>query len=502
VLPALRFPMTNPGGGLDAPPTLSRLDRDRGAFAPSPEPHDQGHFIAPWTLDQPSAGWMPPTCRRWITTELSRCPGAASTGALSGLPDRAETSAFPLYPHRPTRRRLDARAFGEFGPIFDAHTLAALSGMLSPRRKPLTRRAARMTEVKVAHIFLDTNTALHFQRPDQIDWCGLTGCDEAVLVGAPILHRELEKQKIHNPSGKLRKRAAAYIKWLVEFVRDPAREVRSGTTWHFIPVEPQIDFREHSLSPDNADDNLLASVISYAPPGDPKVYVATADHGLEIKLWHRQITPLLLPDAAKVPDEPDAQEKELHDLRRKVAERHLPNLVLVTEGHGNRHPFKVGAQGTASSAISPEEMRRKYPPMHGPEALPSEKKAALSPEVRYDILCATMCGLPQDIEAYNKEREEFFAKYDEYFSNLLQWEEHAALTVAVELTLSNDGTPPTSMSFCTFQTIFLCSKRTIFPSVPKSPSRLVARTRCRTSPRSLGSVHLACCGHRWPIFQM
>src|SRR5690606_14551332 len=154
----------------------------------------------------------------------------------------------------------------------------------------------------------------------------------------------------------------------------------------FIPVEPQIDFREHSLSPDNADDNLLASVISYAPPGDPKVYVATADHGLETKLRHRQITPLLFHDAEKGPDRPEAQEKELHDLRRKVEERHLPNLVLVTEGHGNRHPFKVGAQGTASSAISPEEMRRKYPPMHGPEALPSEKKAALSPEVRYDIL--------------------------------------------------------------------------------------------------------------------
>jgi hypothetical protein len=58
VLPALCFPMTNPCGGLDAPPTSSRLDGDRGAFAPTPGPHDQGHFIAPWTLDQPSAGWM------------------------------------------------------------------------------------------------------------------------------------------------------------------------------------------------------------------------------------------------------------------------------------------------------------------------------------------------------------------------------------------------------------------------------------------------------------
>lgn len=328
-----------------------------------------------------------------------------------------------------------------------------------------------MTELKAAHIFLDTNTALHFQRPDQIDWCGLTGCDRAVLVGAPILHRELEKQKFHNPSGKLRKRAGAYIKWLVEFVRDPAREVRSGTTWHFIPVEPPIDFREHSLSADNADDNLIASVISYAPPGDPVVYVATADHGLEIKLRHRKITPLLLPDTAKAPDEPDAQEKELHELRRKVAERHLPNLVLITEGHGSRHPFKVRAQVTSPSAIPPVEIRRKYPPMHGPETFASEKIAALSPEVRYKILCATMCGLPQDVDAYNKERDEFFPKYDEYFSNLLRWEEHFALTVGVELTLSNDGTAPATDIdvFLHFPDDIILLEADDLPNRPKEP---------------------------------
>lgn len=299
-----------------------------------------------------------------------------------------------------------------------------------------------MTEAKTAYIFLDTNIALHFQRPNQIDWCGLTGGDQVVLVGPPILLRELEKEKVHNPSGKLRKRASAYIKWLLEFVRDPAREVRSGTTWHFIPVEPQIDFREHNLSAEIADDRFIASVLSYTPPSDAKVYVATADSGMEIKLRYRKITPLLLPETARLPEEPDAQEKELQDLRRKVAQKHLPNLALVTELHGNRHPFQVGPQVTAASAILPEEIRRKYPPLHGPEILTPIERAALSPDARYQMLCADMCGLPQSVEAYNKEREAYFTKYDEYFSKLLQWEEDAALTVEVDLTLSNEGTAP------------------------------------------------------------
>lgn len=42
VLPALRFPMTYSRGGLDAPPTSSRLDCDRGAFAPTPDPTTRG----------------------------------------------------------------------------------------------------------------------------------------------------------------------------------------------------------------------------------------------------------------------------------------------------------------------------------------------------------------------------------------------------------------------------------------------------------------------------
>jgi hypothetical protein len=295
---------------------------------------------------------------------------------------------------------------------------------------------------RAAHIFVDANTALHFLRPDQIDWCELIGCAEVVLVAAPILHRELEHQKVHNPSGKLRKRAAAYLKWLVEFVRDPGREVRAHTAWHFIAVEPQIDFPAHSLTATIADDHLIASVISYAPPAGAAVYVATADIGLEIKLRHWKIAPLFLPDTAKLPDEPDELQKEVQELRRKVAQRHLPKLSLITALDSERHPFAVGAEAIAASAPSPAEMRGKYPPMVGPERLTPADKAALPSDRRYELLCADMCGVTENVADYNKKLQSFLVKYEEYCSALRQWEELAALTVAVELTLSNEGTAP------------------------------------------------------------
>lgn len=211
-------------------------------------------------------------------------------------------------------------------------------------------------------------------------------------------------------------------------------------------------------------------------PDSAEIYVATADIGLEIKLRYRKITPLHLPAAAKLPDEPDAQEKELQELRRKVAQKHLPKLLLVTELDGERHPFAIGAQADAASGSSLAEMRRNYPPMVGPESMTAQEKAVLPPDIRYELLCANMCGITENVEAYNKEREAFLAKYEEYSSKLLQWEEFAALTVAVELTLSNTGTAPATdidiiLRFPADIVVFEADDFPERPQEPKPPER-------------------------------
>ena len=96
-----------------------------------------------------------------------------------------------------------------------------------------------MTHFTIAHVFIDANTALHFRRPNEIDWCALVNARKVVLVAAPILLRELEDQKITNSSRRLRDRAADYIKWLSPFVRDPEASVRKGVSWLFLPGEPK-----------------------------------------------------------------------------------------------------------------------------------------------------------------------------------------------------------------------------------------------------------------------
>ena len=302
-----------------------------------------------------------------------------------------------------------------------------------------------MTDSLPAHIFLDANTALHFRRPDEIDWCALTGSKRVVLVGAPIFHRELEQQKIHNASRKLRERAGAYIKWLAQFVRDPTLEVRPRTTWQFISVEPLIDFASHNLSTLISDDHLIASVITYSPSSDASVRVATADIGLEVKLRHRSIQPLLLPDSVRLPEEADPQEKELLHLRRQLAQRRSPILALDTEMGSDRHPISICPQVTLPSAPSLSEISAAHPALLVPGSpSPAATDHPMAGIFQAGAILRNAILPPERVALYNNGREEFLAEYQKFLDELLVWEEQKALTVEVRLSLSNTGTAPAS----------------------------------------------------------
>jgi hypothetical protein len=301
-----------------------------------------------------------------------------------------------------------------------------------------------MSSQEVAHIFIDANVALHFKRPDQIDWCALVKSQRVELLAAPILSRELEEQKIHNPSRKLRNRAGDYIKWLVQFVRDPGREVRSGTSWDFIAVEPMIDFPASNLSPSVADDQLIASVLSYEAENASSIYVATADVGLEIKLRSRGLQPLILSEELRLPDEPDPLEQENRSLRRQLAERHTPVLALVTEAPG-RHPFTMAPEVTSPSAPTLEQVRREHPHIAPAVEPPAAAQGSTGFErLQAEFLASARSMMHPRIVRYNDERETFLRAYEKYLADLKIWEEQHALTIGVELSVSNAGTAPAS----------------------------------------------------------
>lgn len=296
------------------------------------------------------------------------------------------------------------------------------------------------------YVFLDTNTALHFKRPDQIDWRTLANANEVVLVAAPVLLRELEQQKFINGSSKLRVRAAEYINWLHQFVRQPETEVRADVRWLFMPDEPQLDFTAEGLSQTIADDHLIASVLHYIRQSDASVLVATADLGLQVKLRPRKIDVLELPDDLRLPVEPDPAELENRELRRQIArfEARMPKLSVEFEGGAQHHALSL-RDPNANSITSLDQIRMDNPYMHGTKPVARQQDRgddALADFLRH--LTQQLGVLAEQADKYNEELEQYFNQYQRYLDRHAAWRETLSLHHRVKLVIVNDGTAPAS----------------------------------------------------------
>jgi hypothetical protein len=267
---------------------------------------------------------------------------------------------------------------------------------------------------------------LHYRRADEVDWRSLTKAQQVVLVVAPVLVRELEREKIQNLSRKLRERADRTIKWLALFVRDAAPPpVRPSVTLKFLAHDPQLDFSAHRLSPLISDDWLIASALEYQASTQAPVFVSTADLGLEVKLHGRPLTPLPLPDSLKLPADPDPLEQELRETRRKLQrlESRLPDLRLAFENQTDRYEVSLAAAGDAPNAATLSDIQKQHAPLNTASGYPPETRIR---------------------EEYNRQLPEFYDAYSAYLEQLAAWEEQDARTVTVALLISNAGSAPAS----------------------------------------------------------
>lgn len=300
-----------------------------------------------------------------------------------------------------------------------------------------------MSRLSTAHVFVDANTALHFKRPDQIDWCTLADANEVVLVGAPILLRELEHQKVVNRSRKLRERATDYIKWLHPFVRNPESEVRPGVKWVFIPDEPPIDFSAERLSETISDDHLIASVLHYTRQSNIDAFVATADLGLEVKLWAREIRVLEFSDDLRLPAQLDPLEQENKNLRLQIAriESRMPKLSVAFEDDTQHHALSIQA---ADHLIPPslENVQAENPYMSKPGRVadPQDRVTSTFGDIRR---LTQQFGVSAElVDTFNEELERYFLKYQDYLDHHAEWREAICLHYLVKFVVANEGTAP------------------------------------------------------------
>lgn len=211
-----------------------------------------------------------------------------------------------------------------------------------------------------AYVFLDTNVLLHFQPPDKFDWPALCGAQEARLVAYPLLLTEIAKAKDRDPVKHLRARARAREAWLRERLGRIGEPVCPGVFIHPDPQLPLALLAELGLDRQFSDDLIIAHAVGYHREGK-RVFVATADGGLAMRLGPEGI-PVLVPDERlRLEREPDPEKQRADELDRqlKVLLNRQPELRVVSprevivrrqQGLGEIEAYVQGAIAAADAS--------------------------------------------------------------------------------------------------------------------------------------------------------
>lgn len=284
----------------------------------------------------------------------------------------------------------------------------------------------------IAHLLPDTNMALHWKRLDEIDWPSATGAGHCIMHIAPVFLRELEQQKVHNRSPKLRERAAATIRWLSGLIDEAGPiELRRDVELRFIAHDPLIDFASNRLNERIADDVLLASALELAQQLGETVGIATDDAGLRVKLRSRaSLATVRLPEEDRLPTEADPDQKELAELRREMAriQTRCPKLVVAME---DGETFaKVDMVRDVDPVTPLDEVRTQHEPLP-PKPAPAEG------------LPLGLRGLSFDRNAaFNTRLELYFSQYADFEREHAEWASFIRRSFVAAFKVENAGAAP------------------------------------------------------------
>jgi hypothetical protein len=288
-------------------------------------------------------------------------------------------------------------------------------------------------------ILPDTNVALHFQPIDQIDWNALTGCGECIVVVAPILLRELEKQKTFNKSPALKARASRTIDLLVSKLDEPDPiPLRPGVTLAFMEHEPVIDFGVNNLVREVDDDHHIAAALAFQEATGLPTYVASNDGGIALKLRSRPIRSLRLPEEFRLPVEVDAEQKELRDAKLEIArlKAQKPKLALRFPDGRTLRTIKNAATIPVDKP-TPAQIRAQHAPLPIPPV--SKKRTEIGDIGRINIGGLQGFGTVARIERYNLQLLQYYADYEKFLVDYLAWIEVLRLTTTIRVDLVNEG---------------------------------------------------------------
>jgi rRNA-processing protein FCF1 len=169
------------------------------------------------------------------------------------------------------------------------------------------------------HVFVDTNFFLHYQSYDSVKWFDLFHEDIFIIISRTVL-KELDNHK--NSENKRRSRRARGAVSLVRELMSSPKEIQKNGFCIKIGLMERFDFsvkKKEFLDLSKADDCIANEVLVWAENNSNKrYYVVTGDVGLRITCHDCDLPCHELPQAWRLPPEPDERDKKIKELKASI----------------------------------------------------------------------------------------------------------------------------------------------------------------------------------------
>ncbi len=270
------------------------------------------------------------------------------------------------------------------------------------------------------HIFPDTNVLLHFPAFDGFDWRALCGVDDVVVHTTPPVLTELNKIKEIGHTKRIRKRAASVQRRLKELLQGDSAACHLGEGVRVIFEAETPNTADYpGLNSSVADDLLIAAALAYSARNKEDTALATDDNGLGLLVKANKWNVRLLepPAEARLPEEPDEEDKEKEQLRRRVAilESALPRLQLSFTNSDKvlkiERP-KMGLETTVATALSEEKDKHHFLP-DPTEPKPRGMITLSALAAMNQDYASLMRNDPAEVNKYNAALEDYFRDFED-----------------------------------------------------------------------------------------
>lgn len=286
-------------------------------------------------------------------------------------------------------------------------------------------------------ILPDTNTLLHFKRPDQVDWQALVGTRDVEIVLAAVPVHEIDKHAIQHNIARTRERARDLKSWIRTLLK-----AEGGAR---IESREPTAFLTDGLDPNVPDDRLIATALMLQAEGH-EVAIYTDDTLIHAKARGRPIQVIFPLETDKLKEEPDPLRKENEELRRELNTIKLRQPRLSLGWGSGDSPLVIAmpapAIGDVRSAAQERQILRPLPDPDQPSAGGSTRIGGvdLAAIGRFSSFGPSQ----QEVASYNQDLEAYHQAYERYIADLERWAYIRSRVVALSFIAKNDGSAPAS----------------------------------------------------------